>query len=1134
MAQVVTLKSPEGELQAFNASDVPLLLKRNYQLASNEEIQKHNDLIDAGGFIGGAKAFGEAALSAATFGASREAANALGLTTPYEQAIRKEAHPLAAGLGTAAGIAAPIIASMGAAAPEAIAAAGAEAAAPTLLGTAGKALAAPVQAVTGLGKAITGAAEPAIQAGLGGLAESAPALTQAIARGGAGAVSGAAEGALYGLGNQIDEHALGDPEALGEHLAAGIGNGALWGSSISGALGLGAPVAKKAMESLKGTNVFKKGLSVISGVSEENIDAYMKNREAILATPEKRAFYDTALDHVQGVFDDVANKKMEVADAKTAFQRLEDQFAEKFKQNKYEAREALKEAKQIVGTALADRVNDLQKAGFDAAPKITQAVERLRENVVKQSSDAYKILEQSGKEINLRNFVEKGKELASEIRAEIDPDAEGIAKRIEDFVSLAQLNAKGAAAPESKLGAQMATLKEIEEGIIRDIGNIETQQSVLKQTDTGFTRLPGYTLAEPYLKNVMDQFSADKAEMIRLANRLKEGKALTSKQTEMYRELQSAMREEMGLVTKPKDIGFDYTPEDEAAAQAFSKALEDEKNIPYEGTLPAAKIKQMIQKLDELSRYNYNATNFDKGLSVYYKQLRYILDQDLKAAVPEYKAAMAPLAKDAELISKLKKYGEESRAIRAVNSIKSKANQLIEMPLLKELEAKTGVKFTPELEGMILTADKKALEKTLPEYADVLATGKVLNHLTNPETERAFFSALEKTPEFQRLSGAQQRFVEAELKKASLDGLTPRNIESKLNAAMRGKFNVEKAIKQLPEIEGVPMEEALQNLKVKEAFEGGKAQGSRAVNMFGALGSAIGMAGGHLVGGVGIGAAIGAYMDKYGHQAAKSIIDAYMGASERASVMANVLKQVEKNNQSIVSNAKDIFKGSIKSIPSVITKLGATDFKPEVFQHIDEVANNPEKLQQVLEANVSGVNNHIPMISMGANVTTVRAAKFLSGKVPHATTRVLSNPYKPSKSELMKFNRYYNTIQKPTSVIKKIKFGMVMPEDMEALKAVYPQLLAQMQGSVMEELADHMAQAKKIPYKTKLGLSAFLEQELTNSLAQKSIQMNQATFAAPSQQQSQGIKPTQGGMKNLSLASDMQTGFKKLSYGSEA
>ena len=232
--------------------------------------------------------------------------------------------------------------------------------------------------------------------------------------------------------------------------------------------------------------------------------------------------------------------------------------------------------------------------------------------------------------------------------------------------------------------------------------------------------------------------------------------------------------------------------------------------------------------------------------------------------------------------------------------------------------------------------------------------------------------------------------------------------------------------------------------------------------------------------------------------------------------------------------ARNVFGGTVKAIPQVAIKAGATDYKPEVFQHIDEMANNPEKLQQGLETNTAGLEDHIPQISMNANMKSVRAAKFLSAKIPHGTNRILSAKYKPSRSEMMKFHRYFNTVKQPMGVMKRIKTGMVLPEEMETLKTVYPQLLSQMQGAIMEELAGHMAEKKALPYQTKLGLSAFLEQALVNSLDPKAIAANQATFAAPSMQKEQGLKPTQKGLASLDASGRFQTGYKKLSAGSEA
>ena len=109
---------------------------------------------------------------------------------------------------------------------------------------------------------------------------------------------------------------------------------------------------------------------------------------------------------------------------------------------------------------------------------------------------------------------------------------------------------------------------------------------------------------------------------------------------------------------------------------------------------------------------------------------------------------------------------------------------------------------------------------------------------------------------------------------------------------MRGTRNVENAMKNLPKLpaEGThgllykeqTIEEALEKLKVKQALQGGRTNGSKNVNLFGGiLGGIGGLLGGHALGGVGIGAAVGSYMDKHGADVVKKVLDFLKSASKK-------------------------------------------------------------------------------------------------------------------------------------------------------------------------------------------------------------------------------------------------------------
>ena len=277
MADVVTVKSPDGELGTVSKGELTQALRHGFTVPSNQEIQAYNDKIEYGsGIANPLKAFGEAALGTATFGASRELENALGITTPEAQAARAEHNPIARTLGDVAGVAVPLLGEASG------------------LVKAGSVLN-PVARVAELGTSVgETAAKLAPEAG----------LVQGALRSGA---QGAAEGALYGAGQTVSEHALGDPDVNGEKLLHNMGFGAVLGGVVGGGLGAAEVAVPKALnmagETLtKAKNVllgaedevgplgklYAKGSSFISGKPEESIIDALKNRASIIDNPEER------------------------------------------------------------------------------------------------------------------------------------------------------------------------------------------------------------------------------------------------------------------------------------------------------------------------------------------------------------------------------------------------------------------------------------------------------------------------------------------------------------------------------------------------------------------------------------------------------------------------------------------------------------------------------------------------------------------------------------------------------------------------------------------------------------------------------------------------------------------------------
>jgi hypothetical protein len=171
-----------------------------------------------GGTSGALKAAGLGAARSASFGLSDEFLTRVGLLKPEELAAYKEQNPTATTLGEAGGVLGAVFA------PET-----------GLLGLAS----APVKAVAKIGGAVTEAALPVSSRIAGALAGEAasPVINKVLTQAGALSAGSAIEGAAYGLGQSISEHALGDPDLTGEKVMANIGTSALVGGALGGLFG---------------------------------------------------------------------------------------------------------------------------------------------------------------------------------------------------------------------------------------------------------------------------------------------------------------------------------------------------------------------------------------------------------------------------------------------------------------------------------------------------------------------------------------------------------------------------------------------------------------------------------------------------------------------------------------------------------------------------------------------------------------------------------------------------------------------------------------------------------------------------------------------------------------------------------
>ena len=249
------------------------------------------------------------------------------------------------------------------------------------------------------------------------------------------------------------------------------------------------------------------------------------------------------------------------------------------------------------------------------------------------------------------------------------------------------------------------------------------------------------------------------------------------------------------------------------------------------------------------------------------------------------------------------------------------------------------------------------------------------------------------------------------------------------------------------------------------------------------------------------------------------------GKAERATVLGEVAKMVEKTNDKISKGIGQIFqnKAAKGAIVGGTIKLMHSDYNKNA-KKVSEYANNQQKLIDDLNTHTESLYANAPNITQGVINTMMSSMNFLNSKLPKPNNELpLSAKWEPTNSQKASFNRYFNAVSNPVSVLDDIKTGTLSNETMEALQTVHPHLLQDMQMKVMEKMVP--GKYENMGYATKISLSKFLQQPLEESMIPQVLASNQVALQSPVNQPGQQMvgKPTLGGMKEMNMSGRAKT-----------
>ncbi len=250
---------------------------------------------------------------------------------------------------------------------------------------------------------------------------------------------------------------------------------------------------------------------------------------------------------------------------------------------------------------------------------------------------------------------------------------------------------------------------------------------------------------------------------------------------------------------------------------------------------------------------------------------------------------------------------------------------------------------------------------------------------------------------------------------------------------------------------------------------------------------------------------------------------ALSGTSDQVSKINWIKKSSEKVSDAILSASKSVVSGvPIKSvvIPSTTT-VGDREYKSRVDK-VKEFNNDPNAMMNHLSDSTQGLAIAAPNVTQSIHSTMMNAVGFLNSKIPKPTEQMtFSAEFNPSDTQKRTFNHYYDVVSSPLSSFREVSNGTISSQTMEALKAVHPQLLQEMQKQVFSQLKPE--QSKVLNYSQKIALSKFLESPLDENMTPGVVLSNQQVFSIPSQSvnampQEGKRKTPLGPMKNIQIA----------------
>lgn len=256
----------------------------------------------------------------------------------------------------------------------------------------------------------------------------------------------AVEWGAFAAGDELSKYVLKDPNQDAASAALNVG----FGTVLGGAFPLGlkgvstiwnktaAPLLSPVVETIKKdwmageplkpdsmtiSPVLRNILNWAFLVPKQNIDRYVAERDAIMATPEFVEIYSNVLNDIAKADARVVEKKLSAKEAKDEFKKVIEKNVQDIKAKGFELAEAQKIAQSALKQAQISLDKSLEQSVVeDVAPSIFSALQKLRTQSMALSERSAEVLSEVPGRMSLQNLVNKIDESIEGLYREVLPE----------------------------------------------------------------------------------------------------------------------------------------------------------------------------------------------------------------------------------------------------------------------------------------------------------------------------------------------------------------------------------------------------------------------------------------------------------------------------------------------------------------------------------------------------------------------------------------------------------------------------------------------------------------------------------------------------------------------------------------